>query len=78
MASEHDVIDTGRKGEGEGNNFAAKTFRARGWIWTCALSGCTRRFLQSVAAVAVTTSSGTQVNKIEECHPAIGTSRGYF
>ena len=40
MASEHDVvIDTGRKGKGEGIHFAAKSFCARGWVWTCALSG---------------------------------------
>lgn len=65
VVSEHDVvIDTGRKGKGEGIHLAAKTFRARGWIWTCALSGHTCRFLQFVAAIAVTTSSGTQVNKI--------------
>ena len=65
VVSEHDVvIDTGRKGKGEGIHFAAKTFRARGWIWMCALSGHTCWFLQFVAAIAVTTSSGTQVNKI--------------
>jgi len=66
------------KGTEEGMLFAAKTFRARGWIWMCALPGSTCRFLKFVAAVAVTTSSGTQVNKIWECHPTIETSRGYF
>lgn len=65
MVSERDVvIDTGRKGKGEGIHLAAKTFCARGWIWMCALSVYKRRFLQFVAAIAVTTSSGTQVNKI--------------
>lgn len=79
VVSEHDfVIDIGRKGKGEGIHFAAKTFRARGWVWTSALSGHTCRFLQFVAAVAVTTSSGTQVNKIWERHPAIETLSGYF
>lgn len=78
VISERDVIDTGRKGRGEGICFAAKTFRARGWIWTCALSGHTCRFLQFVAAIAVTTSSGTQVNKIWEHHPAIETSKRLF
>lgn len=74
MVSELDVaIDAGRKGKGEGMRFTAKTFRARGWIWTCALAGHTCRFLQFVAAIAVTTSSGTQVNKIWECHPTTET-----
>lgn len=41
-------------------------------------SGPPCRFLQFIAAIAVTTSSGTRVNRIQECHPAAEPSRGCF